>query len=105
MEPSCGTGNFLVEILERKLNLVPQDLDETQRACKIIDCYGSLYGVDIQDDNVKETRERLLAILPMKALTPLIEEILNRQIIVGDFLKMYGYEEPKKKNLTLNKKL
>ena len=53
LEPACGTGNFLVEILERKFS-----------SCKTIDdgltAISSIFGIDIQGDNVLETRERLL---------------------------------------------
>ena len=53
LEPACGTGNFLVEILERKFS-----------PCKTIDdgltAISSIFGIDIQGDNVLETRERLL---------------------------------------------
>ena len=53
LEPACGTGNFLVEILERKFS-----------SCKTIDdgltALSSIFGIDIQGDNVLETRERLL---------------------------------------------
>lgn len=53
LEPACGTGNFLVEILERKFS-----------QCKTMDdgltALASIFGIDIQADNVLETRERLL---------------------------------------------
>lgn len=40
LEPACGTGNFLVEILERKFKLC-KDWEDGLRALK------SVYGVDI----------------------------------------------------------
>ncbi len=55
LEPACGTGNFLAEIFERKLKLC-QNVKDGLKALN------SLYGVDIQQDNVDECRERLLGI-------------------------------------------
>lgn len=55
LEPACGTGNFLAEILERKLKLCTSVKDGLK-------ALNSLFGIDIQQDNVAETRERLLEI-------------------------------------------
>jgi len=97
LEPSCGNGNFLIEILRRKLNLVSKEND-AQTA--ILKCYASIYGIDIMPDNVTESKQRMLDMLPMKELEQEVKTILDNQIIVGDFLKMYGYEETKKKRKT-----
>lgn len=56
LEPACGTGNFLAEILERKFKLC-KDWEDGLRALK------SVYGVDIQQDNVEETKQRLFDIV------------------------------------------
>ena len=55
LEPSCGNGNFLVHILNRKLEKAHNPMD----ALKALNC---LYGVDILPDNVRECRDRLLKI-------------------------------------------
>ena len=64
LEPACGNGNFLVEILRRKLLTVARiygsDMDEYR--LHMIEAVTSIYGVDIQADNVKESRKRLLDI-------------------------------------------
>lgn len=54
LEPACGTGNFLVEIMSRKYLLCKTEKDGLKALNAII-------GVDIQQDNVTECRERLLA--------------------------------------------
>ena len=64
LEPACGNGNFLAEILNRKLIVLRQ---KYQRSQPEYEKYGvivisSLYGIDLLDDNVKECRERLLGI-------------------------------------------
>lgn len=64
LEPACGDGNFLSAILIRKLS-------ELRRKYKKSPCdyeklsivaIGSLYGVDIMNDNVEACRERLFSI-------------------------------------------
>ena len=50
LDPACGNGNLLVEVLKRKLHYKHDPLKALQ----------SLYGTDIMADNVKECRQRLL---------------------------------------------
>ena len=64
LEPACGTGNFLVKILERKLGLVkkkyrrsPLDFERNS-----VLALSSIYGVDILVDNAETCRERLFKI-------------------------------------------
>lgn len=64
LEPACGDGNFLSVILKRKLDELrrkyrnsPHDYER-----QAIVAIGSLYGVDILNDNVLACRERLYAI-------------------------------------------
>ena len=61
LEPACGEGNFLAEILTRKLEVVKRKykkstLDYEKNAVLAI---SSVYGVDIMQDNVLACRERL----------------------------------------------
>ena len=62
LEPACGNGNFLVEILRRKLNTVARLYGENSDLFRLhmIEAVSSIYGVDIQEDNVLESRQRLL---------------------------------------------
>ena len=64
LEPACGDGNFLAEILRRKLAAVKvrykkNAADYEKYACLAVT---SIYGVDILQDNVEECRKRLFAI-------------------------------------------
>lgn len=60
LEPTCGTGNFLVEILGRKLRNITEDQDDDNITLKrMYVAVGSLYGCDIQEDNILCCRERL----------------------------------------------
>ncbi len=57
LEPCCGNGNFIVEILRRKLERCKSEAD-------VLKAYDSIYGIEIQQDNVDETQERMLAMCP-----------------------------------------
>lgn len=81
LEPACGNGNFLVEILRRKLLLCKTD-EEAIRAVK------SIYAIDLLPDNVQEARQRMSRIVKEQFLDVDITGILERQIIQGDTLKM-----------------
>ena len=64
LEPACGDGNFLAEILRRKLNVVDS---RYRKSAPDYEKYAvlavtSIYGVDLLQDNVDECRERLFAI-------------------------------------------
>lgn len=71
LEPACGNGNFLVEVLRRKISA---GIEPTKAARQI-------YGIDIQSDNVSECIERLSEIVPQA------REIFSKNIVCGDFLK------------------
>lgn len=82
-EPSCGTGNFLVQILERKLRLCKSRED-------IFTAVASIYGVDIQKDNVLESRLRMLELIesiePDEKFLTIIADVLEKNIIGGNTL-------------------
>lgn len=94
LEPSCGTGNFLVEIINRKLLQCKSNSD-------ILRAYRSVYGIDIQYDNVRETRTRLWKIARMHTLNwhtlTEVAKILCENIICGDALKIFAEKEEVKK--------
>lgn len=61
LEPACGDGNFLVEILARKLKTAyriagKNDADFEYFATRT---FCSVYGVDIQEDNIDDARKRM----------------------------------------------
>jgi hypothetical protein len=64
LEPACGDGNFLAEILRRKLAVVNsrygKNRDDYERYAVI--AVSSIYGVELLEDNCKECRERLFGI-------------------------------------------
>lgn len=85
LEPACGTGNFIVEILERKYRRCRNEKDGLKALASVV-------GVDIQEDNCHECRTRLLRQYMERfpnasELTILLASgILVNNIICGDFL-------------------
>jgi len=101
LEPACGKGNFLTEILERKLHVVEtryrkSQLDYERNAVLAI---SSIYGIDILQDNVVECRKRLFEIFDKKYSSLFkkrakdecrnaVQFILEKNIIWGDALTL-----------------
>lgn len=79
IDPAAGNGNFLVEVLRRKLanNHHPLIALETT------------YGVELMQDNVDEMKERLLELLPLLSEADLAKakEIINHNIVCSDAFK------------------
>jgi len=97
LEPACGTGNFLTEILQRKLAIVQSRYRKSQVEYEryAILALSSIYGIDILEDNVQECRRRLLDIFDRHYESLFRSEcletakfILSRNIIWGDALKL-----------------
>ena len=61
LEPACGDGNFLIEVLNRKLEILVKKYKKNQYEFEknSIVVIGSIYGVDILEDNAQSARERL----------------------------------------------
>lgn len=101
LEPACGTGNFLTEILERKLRVVETRYGKSQLEYErnAVLAVSAVYGIDILEDNVVECRKRLFDIFDQK-YTCLFREaakeecrnavqyILERNIIWGNTLDL-----------------
>ena len=64
LEPACGDGNFLSAILRRKLSELQRKYKKSPRDYEKLSivAIGSLYGVDIMNDNVEACRQRLFSI-------------------------------------------
>ena len=106
LEPACGTGNFLVEILKRKLTVVERKYKERQLQYEqyAVIAVSSIYGIDILQDNVNECRERLFQIIDNQYNTlygsickanfkKTVRFILSRNILWGDALNLKTPDE------------
>src|ERR1700722_2857092 len=65
LEPACGSGNFLVPVLKRKLAAVElkygqPDFEKRQYALLALMW---LYGIELLADNIAECRANMLAVL------------------------------------------
>lgn len=99
LEPACGDGNFLEEILRRKLTVVEKKYKSSQFEYEkyVLVAVSSVYGVDILEDNCLEARKRLFEVVE-KTYAKLfkgkmdfdfldsIRYILNKNIVCGDAL-------------------
>lgn len=82
LEPACGEGVFLIEILRRKLERCKSQDD-------ILTALQSLYGIDIQENNVEKSRAALLQMVRDSLDPQRTEEavrILQENIVAGNFL-------------------
>ena len=61
LEPACGDGNFLIEILRRKLSLLKDIKSPTECEFQSLIAVGSCYGIELLEDNAEACRERLFA--------------------------------------------
>ena len=106
LEPACGDGNFLAEILTRKLEVVKRKykkstLDYEKNAVLAI---SSVYGVDIMQDNVLACRDRLFKIWDKEYKTvckkdcndqtrEAVKFILSKNIVCGNALTLKCADE------------
>ncbi|NJL91232.1 MAG: SAM-dependent DNA methyltransferase [Coleofasciculaceae cyanobacterium SM2_1_6] len=101
LEPACGTGNFLAEILERKLEVVVMRYGKVQLEYErnAVLAVSSLYGIDILEDNIRECSDRLFEIfnqqynqlfadLTKQECQAAVRYILSRNMIHGDALTL-----------------
>jgi hypothetical protein len=101
LEPACGTGNFLIEILNRKLQVVEAKYRKSQLEFErnLVSAVSSVYGIDIQEDNIIECRKRLFELVDKKytalfkkkakgEVRKVIQFILEKNIIWGDALDL-----------------
>ena len=104
LEPACGTGNFLVEILRRKLAVVKKEYHPRRGSCHDYELYAmkavmSIYGVDLLQDNVEACRDRLFEIFDEEytavckkaaadAYREVVRYVLSQNILCGNALSL-----------------
>jgi hypothetical protein len=101
LEPACGSGNFLVKILQRKLASVElkygkSDFDKRQFSLLAVMC---TYGIELLADNIAECRANILEVLveylQLKEdddLYKAAEYVLSQNLVHGDALAMQTQE-------------
>ena len=101
LEPACGNGNFLTEILERKLRIIEKRYAKSQLEYEryAVLAVSSVYGIDILGDNVQKCRRRLFEIFDRRytgafkrrakdRCRETVQYVLERNIIWGDALSL-----------------
>lgn len=97
LEPACGSGNFLIPILKRKLAAVElrygkSEFEKQHYAILAVTC---LYGIELLADNIAECRANMLEVLSGYLnlnegddLYRAASYVLSQNLIHGDALAM-----------------
>ena len=107
LEPACGNGNFLAEVVNRKLSVIDKRYNKSQLEWEryAVVAFSSIYGVDILEDNAQECRDRLFNLFEERYRRLFkdkckddcrrsIRYLLSRNILWGDAL---DFRNPKTK--------
>jgi hypothetical protein len=101
LEPACGDGNFLVQVLRRKLAAVEikygrSDFEKRHYALLGLMC---IYGIELLADNIAECRANLLAVFdealhlaPADDLHRAASFVLAHNLVHGDALTMRTHD-------------
>jgi type I restriction-modification system DNA methylase subunit len=101
LEPACGDGNFLIEVLRRKLNVVEVRYSKSKLEFEryTFSAIASLYGIDLLEDNVRDCRSRLFKYVEERysksfkkdldsRFLKAVNFVLSKNIIHGDALTL-----------------
>jgi len=102
LEPACGSGNFLVPVLQRKLAAVEakygkSDFEKRYYALLAVMC---TYGIELLADNIAECRANLLEVFADYLNLTETDElylaatyVLSQNLVHGDALTMRMHNE------------
>ena len=110
LERACGDGNFLAEILRRKLQ-VCRNFVEQKKSTQLeyeknaVLAVSSIYGIELLPDNATTCRERLFRIFSdeyhtlftdnvKQACLDSIRYLLSKNIIIGNALTYHRVDQP-----------
>lgn len=101
LEPACGNGNFILEVLSRKINTLNKKFNNLEFEYKknSILLASSIYGVDIIKENIDQTKNKIFDFYLNKCLfkKEIVKDnnfinsfkyILNKNILHGDALTL-----------------
>jgi hypothetical protein len=101
LEPACGNGNFLVQVLQRKLAAVElkyanSNFERRHYALLALMC---LYGIEILPDNIAECRVNLLEVFAEYLYLAQADDlyraafhVLSQNLVQGDALTMRTHD-------------
>jgi N-6 DNA Methylase len=97
LEPACGSGNFLVPVLRRKLAAVELKFGKSDFEKRHYALFGVMcvYGIELLEDNIAECRSNMLEVLAdyvgldeQDDLYRAAAYVLSQNIVHGDALTM-----------------
>ena len=100
LEPACGSGNFLVRVLQRKLSTVEikfskSEFEKRHYALLALMC---TYGIELLPDNIVECRANMLGVLADYLTIDNNDDIyhaaffvLSQNLVHGNALTMQGH--------------
>ncbi|MBS9723819.1 DNA methyltransferase [Stutzerimonas stutzeri] len=97
LEPACGSGNFLVKVMQRKLAAVELKYGKSdfERRHYALLALMSIYGIELLADNIAECRANVLEVLAdylniqeSDYLYQAASTVLARNLVHGDALTM-----------------
>lgn len=100
LEPACGSGNFLIPVLQRKFTTVTTKYgrSEFEKKHNALLALMSIYGIEILEDNVLECRAKLhqvfidyIQVDSNDVWSKAAKIVLDSNIVHGDALKMKTY--------------
>ena len=111
LEPACGDGNFLAEILRRKLRVCRHFVEQGKNTQleyekNVVLAVSSIYGIELLTDNALACRERLFRIFSeeyhalygdnvKQECMESIRYLLGKNIIIGNALTYHRVDNPK----------
>ena len=102
LEPACGSGNFLVRVLQRKLATVELKYKKSEFEKRHYTLFAlmCIYGIELLADNIAECRANMLEILTdylkieqSDDLYRAAAYVLSQNIVHGDALKMRTHDD------------
>jgi hypothetical protein len=97
LEPACGSGNFLVPVLRRKLATVELKFGKSDFEKRHYALFGLMcvYGIELLEDNIAECHKNMLEVLAdyigldeQEELYRAAAYVLSQNIVHGDALAM-----------------
>src|SRR5258706_5128414 len=101
LEPACGSGNFLVRVLQRKLGAVELKFGESEfeRRHYALLAVMCIYGIELLADNIAECRANVLEVLAdylhldeSDELYRAASYVLSQNLVHGDALTMRTHD-------------
>ena len=80
VDPACGNGNFIVEIVKKKI----------LNGLSIEEAVGTTYGIDIMEDNISECKQRILKFFKDNDwnITDKVVGLLDKNIVLADAMTL-----------------